>query len=66
MVTRAPDRVEEVDEVVVIFLVGEELCELVLEIPLPLEEIELDVIATESCAESFDRHISTRAVLFTL
>lgn len=66
VVTTTPDRVEEVEDVV-IFLVGEVLFKVVLEILVPLEEIKLDIITTESCAaSSFDRHISIRAVLFTL
>lgn len=42
VVSAARDNVEEVDVVVVRCLVGEVLCEMVLEILLPLEETELE------------------------
>lgn len=67
MVSAARDEVEEVDEVVVRCLVGEVLCEVVLEISFPLDETELDITAPETwAASSFDRHISARAVSLTL
>ena len=67
MVSAARDKVEDVDVVVVTCLVSEVLGEVVLEIPLPLEETELDITAPETwAASSFDRHISARAVSLTL
>jgi hypothetical protein len=67
VVSAARDEVEEVDEVVVRCLVGEVLCEVVLEISFPLDETELDITAPETwAASSFDRHISARAVSLTL
>ena len=81
MVSIARDNVKEVDIVVVRCLVGEVLCEVVLEI-LPLEETELeeteleateleeaepDITAPETWgASSFDPHISARVVSLTL
>lgn len=67
LVVVARDDVEEVDEVVVRYLVDEVLCEVVLEKLFPLGETELDFKTPETWAALlFDRHISARAVSLTL
>ncbi len=82
VVSAARDNDGEIDVVVVRCLVDEVLCEVVLEILLPLEETkleeteleeieleqtELDITAPETWgASSFDPHISARAVSLTL
>lgn len=71
VVSASRDNAEEVGMAVVRCLVNEALCEMVLEILFPpeeieLEEAELDITAPEAWGGSFDPHISVRAVSLTL
>lgn len=72
VVSAAKENAEEVTVAAVRFLVDALLCEMVLEMLLPLKEIvleeaELDITAPETWGSSaFDPHICVRAVSLTL